>query len=640
MRRMVPMALVLACASGLVAQERSLPVPGNVFVDGVPPIPMSLVDAVAPYGQFRLARIAAWHPRERRLVIATTFANVPQLHEVKFPGAARTQLTFFGDGVPARPAAVFMPNGDSLVFRRDTSRGGEAHQLFRYDFATGASTLLTDGTSRNGLPAMSKSGLVAYDSTRRDRKNSDLYVVNPADPASDRLVAQLAGQWTALAWTPDETAIIAVETLSSSESYLWRVQAASGAKTAITEKGEHPVRWTYAAVAPDGAIYALGNYQSEHARVWRFEAGRWTAVTPENIVIEAAALSPDGRTVAIAVDKGATSQLELVDAAGRPRQQPALPPGIISDLQWHGGRNEVAFNLAGARSFSDVYSVDAATGKAEQWTRSETGAAAVESLPDAQVVTWKSFDGLGISGVLYRPHPKFAGPRPVIINVHGGPVDRERPRSIGRSNYFRAELGIAVIHPNIRGSAGFGRSFEELDNGRLRENAIKDVGALLDWIRDEPSLDETRVMISGASYGGFVALAAGVAYPDRLRGVNPAFGITDFLTYLQSTDVSRQANRNREYGDPADPEMREFLARISPLTHVARLKMPIFIAAGARDTRVPVGQAEIMVKALKAAGTPVWYVRFEDAGHAELTPATADFSIYTWIMFVRQHLLN
>jgi dipeptidyl aminopeptidase/acylaminoacyl peptidase len=300
----------------------------------------------------------------------------------------------------------------------------------------------------------------------------------------------------------------------------------------------------------------------------------------------------------------------------------------------------VGFSLAGARAFSDVYSVELPHGRVSRWTASEMGGANPETLPDAEIVGWRSFDGTAISGGLYRPPARFAGPRPVIINVHGGPVERERPRAIGRSNYFRNELGIAVIYPNIRGSSGFGRAFEELDNGRLRENAIRDIGALLDWIAAEPGLDESRVMIAGASYGGYVTLASAIAYGDRLRGANPAFAITDFPSFLDSTELSRQANRNAEYGDPSDPEMRAFLTRISPLANVARLKIPVFIAAGAKDTRVPVSQAEMLVAALKAHGTPVWYVRFENAGHLQLTAATSDFSIYTWAMFVRQYLLQ
>ena len=641
MRRVPWGLLCVLLTPGLFAQDRVLPIPRNVTVDGVPPIPLSLVEAVAPYGQFRRAQLVAWHPTERRLIITTTFANVPQLHQVKFPGGARTQLTFFSDGVALRPGAAFAGGGRALVFQKDTAGGGEANQLFQYDFSTGAVTMLTDGKSRNGIPAVSKGGRIAYDSTRRDGKNRDIYVVDPAAPGTHRLAAQTEGAWSALEWSGDEKTILAVQTVSSSETYLWTIDAASGSKTLLTPKTAQPVRWNAAAFANGGpAVYAAGNWQSEEARVWRFERGSPVAVTPPGQAVETFAISRDGRTLAVVFDAGSSSRLQLLERDGRSIQTPAVPPGVISDVIWHPARNEVAFNLAGARAFSDVYSLDLARRRLERWTASEMAGANAETLPDAEIVTWKSFDGLDVSGVLYRPPATFTGPRPVIINVHGGPVERERPRAIGRSNYFRNELGIAIVYPNIRGSSGFGRSFEELDNGVLREHAVKDIGALLDWIASQPSLDKSRVMIAGPSYGGFVALAAAVAYGDRLRGVNPAFGITDFPSFLETTEISRQANRNAEYGDPADPAMRAFLTRISPLTNVAKLRVPMFIAAGAKDTRVPISQAESLVRAVKSNGTPVWYVRFEDAGHQQLTAATNDLSIYTWVLFVKQFLLK
>ena len=632
--------LLVALPLSLAAQEPVLPIPASVTVDGVPPIPMSLVAAVAPYGQFRRAQLVTWHPAERRLLITTSFANVPQLHQVRFPGGARTQLTFDAEGVPVRTGAAFLPGGDAFVFQKDTAAGGEANQLFRYDVASGTITLLTDGKSRNGAPVVSRSGLIAYESTLRDGRNRDLYVLNPRQPNSGRLLAQVDGAWSAVDWSGDESSLLALQSISSSETYLWKVQAADGRKTLLTPKGDRPVRWGPAFFAPDGGtIYALSTLTGEIARVFRLSNGAWTPVTPADAPVETFALSHDGNTLAVVFDAGATSRFQLLDADGGPKRTPSIPPGVISDLQWHPSRPEVAFNLAGARSFSDVYSVDIARGSFDRWTLSEVAGGNAETLPDAEIVTWKSFDGLAISGVLYRPPPAFEGPRPVIINVHGGPVERERPRAIGRSNYFRNELGIAVIYPNIRGSAGFGRTFEELDNGLLRENAVKDIGALLDWIATQPGLDKRRVMISGPSYGGFVALAAAIAYGDRLRGVNPAFGITDFPSYLQTTEISRLVNRNAEYGDPADPELRAFLTKISPLTNVDRIRTPVFIAAGARDTRVPISQAESLVRELKSRRTPVWYLRFEDAGHQQLTAATSDLSIYTWVMFVRQYLL-
>ncbi len=250
-------------------------------------------------------------------------------------------------------------------------------------------------------------------------------------------------------------------------------------------------------------------------------------VTPERDAIEGFALSPDGQYPGRRRRRGEGSELRLTDLSGRPRATPTLPVGVIDDLLWHPSGKEIAFSHTGARSFHDVYSVNVATGKPERWTWSEVGGANPESLPEAEIVRWKSFDGLAISGVLYRPPARFTGPRPVIINVHGGPDQRERPRGLGRSNYFRNEMGVAIIYPNIRGSSGFGRTFEQVDNGLLRENAVKDIGALLDWIATQPALDRTRVMIAGASYGGYVALSAAILYGDRLRCVNPVFGITD-----------------------------------------------------------------------------------------------------------------
>ena len=637
----------------LVAQERTFPVPAGVTIDGVPPIPMSLVEAVAPYGQFRQARLIAWHPVERQILITTMFGNVNQLHYLRFPGGARTQWTFFSDGVAQRPSAAFTPKGDALVLVKDLSGGKELNQLLRYDVAGRGVTLLSDGTSRNGSPAMSPTGTVAYDSTRRNGKDRDLYLVDPSDPGTTRLLTQTEGAWSAIGWSPDGKSLLALQTISTSETYLWKVQVPGGEKTLLTPKGDRPVRWAVASgtgtgvvavcafFAPDGrTIYALSNRDNETNRIWRLDGETWTPLTPARQAIENFALSPDGRMLAAVVDDGSSSRLQLMDAAGRAVRTPAVPPGVLSDLQWHPTRKEVAFNLAGARSFSDVYSVDVVRGRLERWTFSEMGGANPETLPDAEIVRWKSFDGLELSGLLYRPAPRFTGPRPVIVNIHGGPLDRERPRNIGRSNYLRNELGIAVLYPNVRGSAGYGRTFEELDNGRLRENAIKDIGSLLDWIGANPAFDEDRVMLTGPSYGGYLTLAAGAEYAGRVRALNPAFGMTDLPAFLESRDMSIAANRNIEYGDPADPAMRAFLTRISPLTNAAKIKVPVYIAAGGKDTRVPIAQAEAMVAALKANGTPVWYVRLDEAGHQQLTVATNDYSIYTLVMFVKRYLVN
>jgi dipeptidyl aminopeptidase/acylaminoacyl peptidase len=643
MRIACTIALGVLCCARVMAQEPIFAPPAAVKAEGVPPVPLSLVEAVSPYGEFRQARFLAWHPQERRLLVQTSFGNVPQIHEVRGPGAARTQLTFVRDGVTG--GASYDPRGRFIVFRRDTGRGTEAMQLFRQD-PSGTVTLLTDGRALNGVPVWSHRGsLIAYDSTHRDGRNRDLYVMDPAQPEGARMVSQVDGAWTVYDWSPDDRELLVLEAISeSSRTCLWRVEVSTGRKIPVSSCTEEAAVWTAAQYSSNGrSIYALGDRGAELQRVWRMDlgAGTWSAVTRDGDPIEAFALSPDGTRIAVVIDRDAMSRLEILDAAtGKTQVTPSFPPGVISQVAWHPSSGELAVEFAGARTFRDVYSVALPSARIDRWTMSEIGGAEPASLPDAEPIRWKSFDGLSISGLLYRPAPRFTGPRPVIINVHGGPSLRERPRALGRSNYFRNEMGVAIIYPNIRGSVGFGRQFEQLDNGRGRVGAVKDIGALLDWIATQPDLDRHRVMLTGSSYGGYITLAAAIEYGDRIRCAFEGFGMSDLVTFLESTEESRRHDRTFEYGDPSDPPTRAFLTAISPLTRASELRVPLFIAQGARDTRVPLSQAEAMVAAVRANGTPLWYVVYQDAGHEEFTRATNDYNIYAWVMFVRTFLVN
>ncbi|HEV3484479.1 MAG TPA: alpha/beta fold hydrolase, partial [Vicinamibacterales bacterium] len=522
----------------------------------------------------------AWHPTERRILIETTFGSVPQIHEVRGPGAARTQLTFFRDGVPANSPAWYSPDGRYVLLRKDIAVGAEDIHLFRYDFETGVVTRITDGVTKAGVPVWAHKGpLVAYDSTRRDGKNRDIWIVDPANPKTSRMVAELQGSWNVLDWSADDKELLVAEIVSPTERHLWRMNVATGEKKPFTERSVKPVVWRSAQIDRSGRhVYAFGNLNSENYRVWRAElaTGKWTPMTPESDSVDGFALSPDGKLLAVVVDRDPVSELRFVDATtGRVRATPKIPAGSILNLQWSPKSTEVAFTFQGGRTFRDVYSVDVLGTRLEQWTASETAAGNLQALPDAEVFRYKSFDGLDISAVMYRAATRFTGPRPVIINVHGGPTERERPRNIGRSNHFRNDLGVTVIYPNIRGSSGRGSNFERLDNAQLREHAIKDIGALLDWIAAQPHLDQTRVMVAGGSHGGYIALASALYYGDRIRAATSVYGMTDLVDFLETTDISRYENRVGEYGDPADPEMRKFLNSISPLPNVNRFKVPV-----------------------------------------------------------------
>ena len=351
-------------------------------------------------------------------------------------------------------------------------------------------------------------------------------------------------------------------------------------------------------------------------------------------------LSPDGTLLATSAIKGATSELQLIDLTTlKPRTLPA-------DSARPGDANPVASWLARARihagtvkSFWDVYSVDTSLGTLTRWTTSETTFNA-DALPAPEVVEWKSFDGETISGILYRPAAKFTGARPVIVNIHGGPAAREFVRFQGRSNYILNELGAAIIYPNVRGSIGFGKRYQQLDDGKLRVNAVKDIGTLLDWIGTKPELDKTRVVLLGASSGGWLALEAAAAYNDRIRGVIEGAGITNFVTFLENTDPPRQDNRRAEYGDERDPAIRDFLSSLSPTQHAAQLKKPVFIIQPGKDARVPVTQAQELSESLKASNQNVWYLEFAEANHDNLGLVGGDYLLSAWMWFFRNFLLN
>jgi dipeptidyl aminopeptidase/acylaminoacyl peptidase len=568
----------------------------------------------------------------------------------------RRQLTFFREGIsaplPQGSAAWYAPAGDYFIFAKDTGGGAETTQLFRYEPATRRAILLTDGASRNGSPVWAhKSGLIAFDSTRRgghDGADGDLYVMDPRAPGSARLVAQTEGAWSVEAWSHDDREIVAEHAPAQNEQHLWRFDVKTGARTALTDPAERAT-WRFPQFSPDGRfVYALSNRGAEVLRLWRCDlaTGTWKLLTGEEEAFESFSLSPDGRTFALVYDSMAGSRVELRSALTLARiAVPAMPKGQLVDVpQWRADSSEVAFTFWSLRLFGDVYSVSARTGAVARWTESEIGAFDPTSLPEPELVRWKGYDGVELSGVLYRPPARFTGPRPVMLSLHGGPAGpaaRERPRYQGRSAYFLNELGIAILYPNVRGSYGYGKAFSRLDDGMKREDAVKDVGALLDWIATQPSLDTSRVMVTGVSYGGFMTYAVAEAYSSRLRCAFAASGISDFISYFKNTDTSRVEDRRAEYGDERIPEMREFLTRISPVTHASKIRIPLLIAHGQKDSRVPVDQAEGMAAAARANGVPVWLTVYADEGHLlPTTRANNDFLFYTWIRFVQEYLVQ
>ena len=635
----------LLLASGVVAQSGEITPGDNLVVEGVTPIPAALADEVGRYTEFRGASLSSWHPTRREMLISTRFGDTNQVHVVKMPGGARTQLTFFRER--AGGASYQPKTGTSFVFNRDIG-GNEFFQFYRYDLADGTVTLLTDGKSRNTGWNWSNAGdRAVYNSTRRNGTDTDLYIINPSQPKSDRMLLQLeGGGWGVSDWSPDDQNLLLLEFISANESYVWLVDVAKGEKTLVTRKGEgEKVLYGDARFSKDGrGIYLTTDKDSEFARLAYVDlSSKQHTFLTDHIKwdVDSFDLSPDGKTIALITNEEGLSRLRFIDTkSGKEKPAPTLPVGIIGGLRWHENGQDLGFNMVSARSPADIYSFNVRTGKVERWTQSETGGLNTNTFSEAELVRWKTFDGRTISGFLYMPPAKFTGPRPVVINIHGGPEGQSRPSFLGRNNYYLNEMGVAIIFPNVRGSSGFGKTFLKLDNGFLREDSYKDIGSLLNWIAKESRLDSSRVMVTGGSYGGHMTFAVATRYSDRIRASLPVVGISNLVSFLERTESYRRDLRRVEYGDERDPKMREFMLRIAPLNNTRSITKPIFIVAGGNDPRVPVNEAQQVVKATRENKTPVWYLMAKDEGHGFAKKKNQDFQFYATVMFMREYLLK
>ncbi|HXW93583.1 MAG TPA: prolyl oligopeptidase family serine peptidase [Terriglobales bacterium] len=644
MKNPVRVALILF-VTALAFPQTSEVVPGeNLVVEGVPKIPAALAEEVDRYTNFRGASLESWDPVKREMLISTRFADTNQIHLVKMPGGARTQLTFYPDRVFG---AQYSPaNPDFFVFSKDTG-GNEFFQFFGCNLSSGDVSLLTDGRSRNTGAVWSYAGdKLVYGSTRRTGNDVDLWEIEPANPKNDHLLAELqGGGWSALDWSPDSTQVLAKEEISANESYLWTVDASSGATTLLTPKGGAKIAYGAAQFSKDGkGAYVTTDKDSEFQRLAYFDFSSKQYTYQSSSIpwdVDEFDLSRDGKTIAFVTNEDGFGVLHLLDVSTHEEKPvPALPKGVISGVLWHRNNRDLGFSLSSARSSSDVYSLDVQSGKLERWTFSENGGLNNRNFPEPELIRWKAWDGRTISGFLYKPPARFTGKRPVIINIHGGPEGQFRPGFLGRWNYYVSELGIAMIAPNVRGSTGYGKRFLALDNGFLREGSYEDINSLLDWIQTQPDLDSGRILVTGGSYGGFMTLAVATNYNDRICCSVDVVGPSNLVTFLEHTSGYRKDLRRVEYGDERDPKMREFLERIAPYNKAKNITKPLFVIAGKNDPRVPASESEQMVAIVRQNGTPVWWLLANDEGHGFAKKRNLDYEFYATVMFVREYLLK
>ncbi|WP_428630838.1 prolyl oligopeptidase family serine peptidase [Sphingopyxis sp.] len=617
------------------------PKPAALIADGMPDVPADLTAATRPYMENRGASFVGWNPVDKSMLIATRFANTAQIHRVASPMGARKQLTF--EAEPVGAGAWSPKSADIMLVQKDIG-GNEFYQI--YAMKDGRLDLLTDGKSRNTFNAWSKDGsLLAYTSTLRNGRDSDIYVMDPRDPKTARMVAQVdGGGWALLDFAPDKSWALVGKYTSVQKSDFFRLDLATGAMTPIGDHGKTASQ-NGGKFAPDGSIWITSDEGTEFERLGILDpaTGKFTPKGPtEKWDVSSFDIAEDGSFIAYTINEAGTSTLRLFDPkSGVVRTVDKLPAGIIGGINiapW----GDIGITFTSARSAADAFSVDPKTLAITRWTESETGGLDVSKNIEPELVKVKSFDGLEVSGFLYRPDPaKFSGKRPLIMSVHGGPEGQSRPGFMGRSNYMLNEMGIALFYPNVRGSTGYGKTFVSLDNGPFkREDSVKDMGAFLDALAKDKTLDAARFGLTGGSYGGYMCYAAATHYADKLRANLCVVAISNFVTFLENTQDYRRDLRRVEYGDERVPEQRKKLMEISPLTRVADIKKPLFVVTGANDPRVPASEADQIVAAVRNNGGTAWHLVGTNEGHGFAKKENADYNFWASLLFWKQYLLN
>jgi len=612
---------------------------GNLVLDNIPAPDPAVSERLALYLQSRQASLLDWLP-DGSLLIGTRFGDTEQVHRVAAPGHAREQLTFYSEPVAVARAA---PAGGGFVFLKD--QGGNENSQLYYRAADGAVRRLTQGNFTHGNPVWSHDGKrVAFYGNDRDGVAYDVYIADVTSGAAPQLiVGGKQDTWYPLDWSPDDAKLLVWRYVSISESYLYIANVASGALTPLDTSG-HKVGIRDARFAPDGrGVYVLSDEDGEYVALRLIEpvTHQMRRISGDaGWDVETFDVSPDGRYLAYTVNQDGRSHLTVLDTQSQAEVSPAgLPEGVVSRLAFDRSGQRLAVAVESAQSPGDVYSYDLAHQQLERWTRSEAGTVDARTLIAPELVHFPTWDRIGghprlLSAYVYRP-PNAAG-CPVVIDIHGGPESQFRPGWDPFIQFLVHELGYAVVAPNVRGSSGYGKTFLALDNGELREDAVRDIGSLLVWIGAQPAFDRERVAVMGDSYGGYMALTSLVHYGERLRGGIDVVGISNFVTFLTNTSPYRRDLRRAEDGDEREPRMREFLERISPLSNANRIKKPLLVVAGANDPRVPLSESEQLVWRVRSGGGEVWYLLAKDEGHGYRKKANRDVYLETAASFLKR----
>jgi dipeptidyl aminopeptidase/acylaminoacyl peptidase len=593
----------------------------------------------------RMARIGSafapsFSPDGKWVSFITNISGVPQVWIVPADGGYPRMVTNGDDPVVAQQ---WSPAGDWLAVTIAPGGGLNSQVYLLRPDGTEQRLLTRGGPDNNGLSAWTNDGKqIAISSSRDDPASLDSFMLDLAT-GDLRLVARNPGIGGIASLSHDGKRALLSRVSGRGDNNLYLVNLATGRETLLTE--HEGVAQFYGELTPDGsAVYLASNQDRDLFVLGRIpiaaddSPGEFEVlVEREDAELDGLMLNQQGTLAALLWNVRGRSELSFYDIAqGKHVSGYSLPGELAGGPRFSKDGSKLALNVAGATQPWDIWIMDVGAHEFRQLTFSPHPGVDLNALVRPELVTFDSFDGVGLSGWLYKAKDQ-SSPGPFVISFHGGPEAQERPSFRGDYQALLAQ-GIGVFAPNVRGSSGFGKAFVNLDNGELRFNALKDIKACVDYLVENRIADSRRIGITGGSYGGYMTMAGLTEYPDLFAaGVNQ-YGIVNFMTFFEHTEPWMAAISTTEYGDPKT--QKAMLDRLSPIYKLDRIKAATMVQHGANDTNVPVIEAEQVVSALKQRGVSVEYILFPDEGHGWRKTANRVRAITETVSFFAEHLMR
>ena len=572
-----------------------------------------------------------------------------RVFHLEAPGGAPRLVHEFKNGKPPYVHLVGGTTYPELLYTEDENND-ENYRIFRSKVEAGVGGSLTPYTHRCTSPVAGPlGGHFVFKANLEKPDRIDLFLGEQRNSVEFRKVfSNVSDGGRVLDWSADGEKLLVSRMYSRSETTLHLLRLFPLESRELNETATRSA-YTLAQFVPGSSEVLWSSDESgEFQELFHFDlaTGKKISLTPGlQADVTELEVTPDGQKAIFATLKNGISQLYCMDLGDRLLQEvTALPEGQVESLIISPHGNEVGFTMWQAGGPPDIYVYGLATGKLVQWTNCKTTRIGKGRISKPESFTYPVMDALSrfslqVQAFLYQPNNQ-TGPHPVIINLHGGPALQALPRYNPWIQCIVNRLGVAVIAPNFRGSSGFGKTFMQLDDGFRRLDVIRDVGSLLDWISDQPGLDEQRIILMGESYGGFLALAAAIEYPDKIKGVISGFGVTDWPDFLDKTAPYRQDLRRAEYGDERDADTRAYLRRISPVSGVSAFEVPLLLFAGYNDPRVPVSNYKELIRRLNKEGCSFQAALGRGEGHGFSDPENQAMKINLMISFIEDHLLD